>query len=205
MDAPQQTQPTPQEQLGQERLRDLIAALNSNPTTSPLLTPPHSAPPTDTNPPPYPFPTEPNDTDSDLDDSDVEPPTSTPATILNVDASTHIIGSHNMVSVNSPTGLAAVLYNGLRQIGNMGQVVLPDGRVARGGGGLKVVMNCGVSVRGDRNMVGGVMLKPRVQGPAMGGAAASAEALPSVVAGTKRAAEDSEGLAPEARRAKTEG
>lgn len=178
----------------QDRLKELITALARNPNlpnlasaiqTAPTTPPPNNSTPAD--PPPYPFADEDDTSDTDIDDH--PHPISKPSTTINIDASTHVIGSHNTLTVNAPNALAAMVFAALRQAGHAAVAVI-DGTVTSRS--LALRLNCNVDVRGDGNVVGGgssgaggAMKKP--EGGAMN---ANAGATPAMPEATSRGSEN---------------
>ncbi|TKA72035.1 hypothetical protein B0A55_05739 [Friedmanniomyces simplex] len=153
------------------------------------------APSTSEPPPPY----TPSDTDSDNDgDDDPEAAdedafTSSPLR-LTINAAHQIQGSNNLVPT-SPSALAdaskfsALLLTAVNQLN-----AAPDAKRR-----LKVdlTINCGITVIGDRNVIGNVGLKPKSQLPAQAVAMPGADAAvvasaqwESTVAGAKRNADE---------------
>ncbi|CAK4034604.1 Hypothetical predicted protein [Lecanosticta acicola] len=141
--------------------------------------------------PPPPYSESDNDADPDSDDEedeeegeDYESPMK-----LVINATNTIKGSNNLVPTNNPSPLAdaskfsTLLLHAIKQIdaANAADSTKPNR-------GLKVdlTINCGITVIGDRNVVGNVGLKPK--GASAGSASASAST--AVVAGAKRKAED---------------
>ena len=190
----------------QGRLRELIAALASNPNLPNLVggttqIAPANQPHTGAaDPPPYPFVEEDDGSDIDEDDVRAPHPMNKPSTKINIDASTHVIGSHNSLTVNAPNALAAMVFAALRQA-SQASVAVIDGTVTSRSVTLR--LNCNVDVRGDGNVVGGsggVGLggkKPEAGANASTDAASATPAMPEPVAGRgpesggrKRAAEE---------------
>ncbi|KAK3112093.1 hypothetical protein LTR53_011988 [Teratosphaeriaceae sp. CCFEE 6253] len=155
-----------------------IAAERMNRRSTDLIAPP----------PPY----TPSDTDGEDADSD---PEDVPAPLkLTVNAAHSVQGSNNLLPT-SPTALSdatrfsTLLLAAIHQINN----------AASAKRSLKVdlTINCGVTVIGDRNVIGNVGLKPKSPSPpaalvaAGPGIAATTSVRPaSAVAGAKRRAED---------------
>lgn len=146
----------------------------------------HTAPP-----PPY---TESEDSDSDSDsdsDHDEEPMK------LTINASHAVHGSNNLVPT-SPSALAdatkfsTILMNAVSQLNNAANARLGQTRPLR----VDLTINCGVTVVGNRNVIGNVGIRPKaptltanglVPPPAETGAEAGQA---PAVAGAKRKAED---------------
>ncbi|KAK4547384.1 hypothetical protein LTR36_001040 [Oleoguttula mirabilis] len=154
--------------------------------------------PPETAPPPY----TPSDDDSDSDDDD-EPDTSSPLK-LTINAAHSIQGSNNLVPT-SPTPLAdatkfsTILLAAVKQLNSVADNA-GDGK-SRRAVKIDLTINCGITVIGDRNVIGNVGLKPKssaqaMAGPGdiMGGQAANA------VTGAKRKAEADFVEEPEAKR-----
>ena len=142
-------------------------------------------------PPPYTAPAD-DDADSD-DDEDTDE-----SLRLTINAQHHIQGSHNLVPT-SPTPLAdatkfsTLLINTLNQLNANATAGQPARRKLK----LDLTINCGVTVIGDRNVIGNVGVKPKapVAGAAptmMGMAHVSPTSVSgeSAVAGAKRRAEE---------------
>lgn len=143
-------------------------------------------------PPPY----SPSETDgaSDDDDDEEDGPSSSPLK-LTINAAHSIQGSNNLVPT-SPTPLAdatkfsTILLTAIKQLNTVHE--LAEGYSRRA---LKVdlAINCGITVIGDRNVVGNVGLKPKA--PAQGvarPAAMVASPSESAVAGAKRKGEEAD-------------
>ena len=146
-------------------------------------TPPEMAPP------PY----TPSDTDSEPDD-DEERDTSSPLK-LTINAAHSIQGSNNLVPT-SPTPLAdatrfsTILLAAVNQINN----AATEGK-AKGPLRVDLTINCGITVIGDRNVVGNVGLKPKPAAQATAGPGATLASQPvNAVAGAKRKVEDVDGV-----------
>ncbi|KAK5132924.1 hypothetical protein LTR08_008371 [Meristemomyces frigidus] len=160
-------------------------------------TPEETAPP-----PPY----SPSDADSDSDDEDDETDSSSPIK-LTINAAHSIQGSNNLVPT-SPTPLAdatkfsTILLAAVKQLNQAGvSNNASDGKPRRA---LKIdlTINCGITVVGDRNVIGNVGLKPKASVPAMAGPGAvpGSHAAANAVAGAKRKAEGDPVDEPEAKR-----
>ncbi|KAK3672666.1 hypothetical protein LTR78_007478 [Recurvomyces mirabilis] len=160
-------------------------------------------PPT-TAPPPY-TPSESNDADTDTDSEDEDEAARSPSPVkLTINAAHRIQGSNNLVPT-SPTPLAdatkfsAVLLAAMQQLNAAAAAETSTGTARRA---LKVdlTINCGITVIGDRNVVGNVGLKAKSSlvandgaGPANGNVVAPAHGHGSpsaVVVGAKRKAGD---------------
>lgn len=141
-------------------------------------------------PPPYTAPAD-DATDSDDDDDDAEDPVR-----LVINAQHHIQGSHNLVPT-SPTPLAdatkfsTLLINTVNQLNNNTANQTATRRKLK----LDLTINCGVTVIGDRNVIGNVGVKPKpspVPVATAGGTHAAGLLSPaeSTVAGAKRRADE---------------
>ena len=136
--------------------------------------------PEDINAPPPPYSESENDSDADEDDDEEEPESPMKLTI---NATNSIQGSHNLVPT-SPTPLSdatkfsTLLLHAVKQLNAAAEA-------NKSLGSLKVdlTINCGITVIGDRNVVGNVGLKPKA--PGAGGAAPA-----PAIAGAKRKADD---------------
>lgn len=156
--------------------------------------------PPDSAPPPY----TPSDADSDSDDEndDDEPSSSSPLK-LTINAAHSIQGNNNLVPT-SPTPLAdatnfsTILLAAVKQLNN----AAANGAEAQVQRSLKVelTINCGITVIGDRNVIGNVGLKPRSSGQAAPGAVPDDQASGNAAASAKRKAEDDEVEQPETKR-----
>lgn len=164
--------------------------------------------PPETAPPPY----TPSDADSDAsddDDDDNEPatPSSSPLK-LTINAAHSIQGNNNLVPT-SPTPLAdatkfsTILLAAVKQLNCIADIA-GGSRRARRTVKVDLTINCGVTVIGDRNVVGNVGLKPKVGIPAQATAAPGAVVgCPSdgaAVVGAKRKADAELVEEPEAKR-----
>lgn len=141
-------------------------------------TPPESAPP------PYTPADSDDDSDGDQEDDDSSPPVK-----LTINAAHSIQGSNNLVPT-SPTPLAdatkfgAILLQAVNQINNVTSAPNLQGRRAVR---VDLTINCGITVVGDRNVIGNVGLKPKA---AMAISGPSTEIESNAVAGAKRKAEE---------------
>ncbi|KAK4560441.1 hypothetical protein LTR86_005637 [Recurvomyces mirabilis] len=122
-------------------------------------------PPT-TAPPPY-TPSERNDVDTDTDsDDEGEPTPSSPPVKLTINAAHRIQGSNNLVPT-SPTPLAdatkfsAVLLAAVQQLNAAAAAAEASTGTARRALNVDLTINCGITVIGDRNVVGNVGLKAK--------------------------------------------
>ncbi|KAK3077540.1 hypothetical protein LTS18_009961, partial [Coniosporium uncinatum] len=132
---------------------------------------------------------------------------------LNINASTTIHGSNNLVSIPQldSARLSAILVSALRQHAAQSQTMKADGsmRAAK----VNVEIDCGISITGDRNVVGNVPISlRRRQGEGVGSSTSStapvsavAEAVTAATAGAsstgaKRRADDDGGDQPRAKR-----
>lgn len=147
-------------------------------------------------PPPYTTSdTDSSDTDSDSDsDPDSEPMN------LTINASHTIHGSNNLVPT-SPSALAdatkfgTILLNAVTQLNNAAAAQNASNAPGQPRP-LRVNLNifCGVTVVGDRNVIGNVGLKPKVPGAAM--AAREGQPVPAIadaVVGAKNGVEEGSG------------
>ena len=138
-------------------------------------------------PPPYTGPTNDNDeADSDDEDSDPEEPLR-----LIINAQHHIQGSHNLVPT-SPTPLAdatkfsTLLLGALSQLHNANNATLATAAgqpLRRRNLKLDVTINCGITVIGDRNMIGNVGVKPKPAATAVPVQAAISTTVAATAAG----------------------
>ena len=148
----------------------------------------HSPPP-DTAPPPY----APSDSDDDSDSDNEEDSSPSSPIRLTINAAHSIQGSNNLVPT-SPTPLAdatkfsTILLHAVNQINNA--FVAPDDLKSRRSVRVDLTINCGITVIGDRNVIGNVGLKPKAPQNAIDGAGAGDVMRTSVVAGAKRKAEE---------------
>ncbi|OQN98836.1 hypothetical protein B0A48_15182 [Cryoendolithus antarcticus] len=174
---------------------------------------PHQLPsPTDTLPPPPPYAASgasASDDEADDSDDDEQP------LRLTINAQQAVHGNNNLVPTSpSPladaTRLSAMLVTALKQVNESS-----DKRRVR----VDLTINCGITVVGDRNVVGGVGLKSKgssahgvAAAPAVGAAAmrsnmnmgATAGCALQASAGAKRKAEDEMPDVPEAKRRPTD-
>jgi hypothetical protein len=140
--------------------------------------------PPETAPPPY----TPSDLDSDSEDEDEadEEPMK-----LTINAAHRVQGSNNLVPTSATpladaTRFSTLLLTAVNQINRTAE--------ARPRRGLKVdlTINCGITVVGDRNVIGNVAVKPRTPAQAVAGPSVATCSASSSVAGAKRKAEDDE-------------
>jgi len=153
--------------------------------------------PPDTAPPPY-SSSEADDSsdEDDEDDTDGDDDTDTPFK-LTFNAASHIQGNSNLIPT-SPSSLAdatrfsTLLLAAVNQINNR----LASGATTAASGGksarrrglkLDLTINCGVTIIGDRNVVGNFGLRPKAPAQAVAGPSAP---MSPVSAGAKRKAED---------------
>lgn len=151
----------------------------------------------DTAPPPYTSSEciESSDEADEIDDADdeIDPPFK-----LSINNASHIQGNNNLIPTSpSPlvdaTRFGTLLLAAVNQINNRAAseatVVAGGGKAARRRG-LKVdlTINCGITVIGDRNVVGNIGIRPKAPAQALAGPSALMSS--SVVAGAKRKAED---------------
>ncbi|KAK1062837.1 hypothetical protein LTR74_009917 [Friedmanniomyces endolithicus] len=162
-----------------------------------------------------------NDSDSDSDNSDDEPddipvpnkPTtmsssSPPPLTLTINAAHQIQGSNNLVPT-SPSILADARNFSVLLLAAVQQLNASAAKGGKKGVRVDLTINCGVTVVGDRNVIGNVGLRARAgvagQGVEGGGVGPVASAPDGVTAaGAKRRAEDEgdavDGGEPEAKR-----
>ncbi len=141
--------------------------------------------PPDTAPPPY----KPSDSgdDSDDDNSDNDTPSSQPLK-LTINAAHSIQGSNNLVPT-SPTPIAdatkfsTLLLHAVHQINRA-----TAGSTTKRPINIDLTINCGITVIGDRNVVGHVGLKPKSPAEAIAGPGAVMGK--DVVVGAKRKVEE---------------
>ena len=137
---------------------------------------PQRQPPPDSAPPPY------TSSDDDSDDSDDDEPTC-PLNVT-INAANSIRGSNNLVPTSaSPlsdaTKFSTILLHAIKQL----NAASGSGRKLK----VDLTINCGVTIVGDRNVVGSIGLRAKPQEDAI----ASADLVGSnVVAGAKRKAEE---------------
>lgn len=153
------------------------------------LQPQASDPIPETAPPPY-TPSEDNNNDDDSDsDSDSDEELDDPPIKLTINAANSIQGSNNLVPT-SPSPLAdatkfsALLLHAVNRINAAGSGSRSKGRV-----NVDLTINCGVTIVGDRNVVGNVGLKAKSPGALPQRAAAGGEER-DVSAGAKRGVDD---------------
>ncbi|KAI7229994.1 hypothetical protein KC330_g7179 [Hortaea werneckii] len=182
----------------------------------------HQQQPTpDSAPPPY-MPSEHDDYEDDSEDEDNEPedqqPPSSPLK-LTLNAAHNIQGSNNLVPT-SPSPLAdatrftTLLLAAVKQLNSAASEPIPPSRIFSAAAkrvpllNVDLTINCGITIVGDRNVVGNVSLKPKAPAQAFAGpaaahpttsttanAAAGAAAggtADHAVAGAKRKADDDE-------------
>lgn len=121
-----------------------------------------------TAPPPYTASEDNDNSDSDSEDEDEDP---SPLS-LTINAATSIQGNNNLVPTSaSPladaTKFSALLLHAVKRINDSASS--GDGGKGRGRVNVALTINCGVTVVGDRNVVGSVGLRAK-QGSATGGA-----------------------------------
>jgi hypothetical protein len=121
-----------------------------------------------------------SDVDSDADDDNDSPPTPTPVK-LTINATHSIHGSNNIVPT-SPTPLADAA-----KFSTLLMHAVNSLNAAAAGRGVKVnlTINCGITVVGDKNVVGNVGIRPKM--PAQVAKVVNGVAT---VAGAKRKAEE---------------
>ena len=130
-------------------------------------------------PPPPPYAPSDSGEDSDNDEHEEDEPASSPLK-LTINAAHSIQGSNNLVPT-SPTPLAdatkfgTILLHAVKQLNN---AHVKSGRAVK----VDLTINCGITIVGDRNVIGNVGLKPKAPSNAIGS--------PGAVAGAKRKAED---------------
>ena len=141
--------------------------------------------PPETAPPPY------SASDSD-DDSDNEGEADMPSSPvkLTINAAHSIRGSNNLVptspsALQDATKFGSILLQAVDQINNTAH---QPGRKPYRSVNIDLTINCGITVIGDRNVIGNVALKPKPPQTAMDSAGAVLQT--STVAGAKRKAED---------------
>ena len=139
-------------------------------------------------PPPY------TATDIDVDpcsddDEDVEADTSLPSPLkLTINAAHSIRGSHNLVPTTaSPltdvTKFSALLLHSINQINAAAVTTGSERRRLR----VDLTINCGITVIGDRNVIGAVGLRPKLEAD---GKAGNGVVSKNAVVGAKRKAEE---------------
>lgn len=143
--------------------------------------------PSEEAPPPYTSSDFEGDSDSDEDDGEDDSPLS-----LTINAAHSIQGSNNLVPT-SPTPLAdatkfsSLLLHAVNQLNNSTPTCSSSAGKSRRRLKVDLTINCGITVIGDRNVIGNVGLKAR-QSPPM--AIAGPQLGNSAVAGAKRKAEE---------------
>ncbi|KAK5123079.1 hypothetical protein LTR85_003275 [Meristemomyces frigidus] len=156
--------------------------------------------PPETAPPPY----TPSDADSDSDDDDDDEPDTSSPLKLTINAAHSIQGNNNLVPT-SPTALAdatklsTILLAAVKQLNSAAD----NGGESKPRRAVKVdlTVNCGITVIGDRNVIGNVGLKPKSPSQAMAGPGAILGGqTASAVTGAKRKAEADYVEEPEAKR-----
>jgi len=107
-------------------------------------------------PPPY-TPADDSASDADSDTEEEE----TDDLHLKINASTTIHGSNNLVSIPQldSARLSAILVSALRQHAGQSQTMKSDGSMRATK--VNVEINCGISITGDRNVVGNVPISLR--------------------------------------------
>ena len=165
---------------------------------------PQQQPTPETAPPPY-APSEADDNSEEEDDDDDENASSSPSPLkLTINAAHSIQGSNNLVPTTpSPladaTRFSTILLAAAQQLNNATGAASSSRKRA-----LKVdlTINCGVTVVGDRNVVGPMGLKRREPAQAVAGPGAVAGQGRDTVAGAKRKADGNggDGLEPAAKR-----
>ncbi|RMY57187.1 hypothetical protein D0865_03251 [Hortaea werneckii] len=217
-------------------LAQLSQKVNPEQTTQSLYQQLHQQQPTpDSAPPPY-MPSEHDDYEDDSEDEDNEPddhhPSSSPLK-LTLNAAHNIQGSNNLVPT-SPSPLAdatrftTLLLAAVKQLNSAASDPLSSSAsrifpAAKRAPPLNVdlTINCGITIVGDRNVVGNVSLKPKAPAQAFAGpaaahpttsttannatanaAAAAPGALDHAVAGAKRKVDHDDEVSGEGRCAK---
>ncbi len=133
----------------------------------------------DTAPPPY-------EDDSDSESDDVDSTTQSSPLKVTINAAHQIQGNNNLVPT-SPTALAdaakfsTILLHSLNAINNAAGQGAQQRRPVK----LDLTINCGITVVGDRNVVGNVGLKQKSPMAVVGAGEAA-----NAVAGAKRKAEE---------------
>lgn len=138
-------------------------------------------------PPPYTESESDSDSECDDDESDEEPM----KLVMNANHSIH--GSNNLVPT-SPSALAdatkfsTILLNAITQLNSVANAQIGQARPLR----VDLTINCGITVVGNRNVIGNVGLRPKAPTLTRDGlVAASVEgAEGGAVTGAKREAED---------------
>lgn len=134
-------------------------------------------------PPPYTSSESGNDSEEDDDNDDEDEPLK-----LTIDATHSIQGSNNLVPTSQTPLADASKFSSLllHAVNRMNNIANPADTRPRRKLKVELTINCGISVVGDRNVVGNVGLKPKqpqhiIAGPQLGR---------SVVAGAKRKVEE---------------
>ena len=142
------------------------------------------SPPPESAPPPY----TPSDSGDDSDEEQEDEPSS--PLKLTINAAHSVQGSNNLVPT-SPTPLAdatkfsTILLHAINQINSAATVShLKSRRAVK----VDLTINCGITVIGDRNVIGNVGLKPKLPPNAICGP--GAELGTSATVGAKRKAEE---------------
>ena len=155
-------------------------------------------------PPPY----SPSDADSDSDDEDDERDSSSPLK-LTVNAAHCIRGSNNLVPT-SPTPLAdatkfsTILLAAIKQLNQAGTSDSTLRDTPRRALKVDLTINCGITIIGDRNVIGNVGLKPKASVPVTAGPGdvlGNHSNIGPIAASAKRKAEAELIDEPEAKRA----
>jgi hypothetical protein len=178
-----------------ELMRQLTAAAtgtrqSTTETQQPQPGPHPEYPTPDTAPPPYNHLDSLSDAEEDSDDEDEEEdpvPTTTPTPLkLKINARSQIKGSGNilptspsqMADANRFAALLVHTMNGINRTANLG-------RGATGAVKLEVTIDCGITVIGDKNIIGPIRVNGK-QGPLVGG---NGNPIAAAVAGAKRKAD----------------
>jgi hypothetical protein len=140
-------------------------------------------PPPETDPPPYSL-SEDDDDDSDSDNEEDSPPVQ--PLKLTINAAHSIRGTNNLVPTSpSPlsdaTKFSTLLLHSINQINNAQNSSRRPLRV-------DLTINCGITVIGDRNVIGAVGLRPKGGSDVIEGAVPDLRS--SAVVGAKRKAEE---------------
>lgn len=164
---------------------DTLTQLNNKIMAERTRQPPTVHEPIDTAPPP-PY-TNADDSDSDSDSSEDEEPMKL---IINANNSVH--GSNNLVPTSQSTladatKFSAILLNTIAQLNNAANDQTSLSRRLH----VDLTINCGITVVGNRNVVGNIGLKPKAPTLTPNGFTAATDlTFENVVAGAKRKAED---------------
>lgn len=142
-------------------------------------------------PPPY----SEHDSDSDGEDEDDDDEPSSPTMKLTINAGHSIHGTNNLVPT-SPSPLAdatkfsTLLLHAINQLNNPNLGATAGNARPRRTLKVDLTINCGITVVGDRNVIGNVGVRPKapIQNPAGPSAAGTSDL--AAVAGAKRKAED---------------